>query len=221
MWVKVCCIQSIEEARLAIASGANAIGLVAAMPSGPGPIDDATIREIAAWARHDAPEVETFLLTARTEAEAIVEHARLTRPTTLQLVDAVSLETYAALRLALPDTRVVQVLHVEDEGAIASARRLAPHVDRILLDSGRPKAARRELGGTGRTHDWSISRELVVSVKVPVILAGGLRAENARDAMRAVQPYGLDLCSGVRSDGRLDQEKLLAFMGAVRGAEAR
>lgn len=219
MWVKICCIQSIEEARLAISCGAQAIGLVAAMPSGPGPIDDATIAEIAAWARREAPAIESFLLTARTEADAIIEHARACGPTTLQLVDAIESDCYGALRRALPEIGLVQVLHVEDESAIELARRVAPHVDRILLDSGRPQAARPELGGTGRTHDWGISRKLVESVAVPVILAGGLRAENAREAIHAVRPSGLDLCSGVRTEGRLDESKVRAFMVAVRNAE--
>lgn len=214
--LKVCCIMSVEEARLAVAAGASAVGLVAAMPSGPGVIDDAAI---AAVARAVPPPVARFLLTSRTDADAIAAHVVACGVETVQLVDAVPLAAYAQLRRALPYLRIVQVLHVEGDAAVTDALRVAPHVDALLLDSGRPSAAVRELGGTGRTHDWRVSRLVVEAVApVPVFLAGGLNAGNVGEAVARVRPHGVDLCSAVRTDGRLDAAKLRAFVDALRAA---
>jgi len=210
--LKVCCISSVEEARIAIAHGADAVGLVAAMPSGPGPIPDA---KIAAIARTVPPPIATFLLTSRTVSGEIVDHITATRVNTVQLVDAVEADVYGAIRTSLPHVRIVQVIHVQSDEDVDLARRAESRVDAILLDSGRPSAAVRELGGTGRTHDWAISRRIVESVSVPVFLAGGLNAANVREAINAVRPYAIDVCSGVRTDGRLDSAKLSAFVRAI------
>ena len=214
--VKVCCIQSRGEAELAVRLGADCLGLVGEMPSGPGPIPDAAIARIAASI---PPGVSTFLLTSRTEPDAVVEHVTLAGTNVVQLVDAVPPETYRALRIACPKVRIVQVVHVEDEGAMDVASRVAPDVDGILLDSGRPNASVKELGGTGQTHDWSVSRRVVERVSVPVFLAGGLKAGNVREAVSAVSPFGVDLCSGVRSEGALDADLLARFFSELRGAD--
>ncbi len=192
--VKICCIMSVEEARLAVAAGASALGLVARMPSGPGVIEDGLIAEIAASV---PPPVATFLLTSETAGDAIVNHVRRCGTNTVQLVDQVEAGAHRSIRMALPQVKIVQVLHVADEDVIAEARALAPWVDAFLLDSGNPKLAVKELGGTGRVHDWDVSRRVVEAVDRPVFLAGGLMPENAAEAVRRVRPFGLDLCSGV------------------------
>jgi phosphoribosylanthranilate isomerase len=211
--VKVCCISSVEEARLAVAAGASALGLVSAMPSGPGVIAEDLIAEIAATV---PPGVATFLLTCLQEVEGIVAQQQRCRTNTLQLVDELSSGAHRALREALPGIGIVQVIHVVGDESVDEALRVAPHVDALLLDSGNPKRAVKELGGTGRRHDWAISRRLVEAVApVPVYLAGGLRPENAAEAVRQVGSFGLDLCSGVRTDGRLDPEKLARFFATL------
>jgi len=210
--VKICCIASIEEAGLAIDAGAAALGLVGAMPSGPGPIADALIAEIAASV---PPPIATFLLTSETDADAILDHVARCRTNTVQLVDAVAPSVHERLRRELPALRIVQVIHVAGEESVEEARSVAPRVDALLLDSGRPTAAVRELGGTGRVHDWRVSRAIVEAVGRPVFLAGGLRPDNIAEAWRAVRPFGFDLCSGVRTDGRLDPAKLHGFFAAV------
>ncbi|MBL9119033.1 MAG: hypothetical protein JNL80_03860 [Phycisphaerae bacterium] len=213
--LKVCCIASPGEARVAIAAGADALGLVAAMPTGPGPIADGLIREIAAGV--PAP-VATFLLTSRDEPNAIVEHIRFTGASTVQLVDdTLGEDVWSAIRQASPATRIVQVIHVRDERSVDRALAAAEHVDTLLLDSGHP--AKRELGGTDRMHDWNISRAIVERSKVPVFLAGGINASNVADAMRAVRPFGIDLCSGVRTNGALDAGKLRALVEAMRAVD--
>lgn len=211
--VKICCIASVEEAALAVRYGASAIGLVSAMPSGPGPIDEGLIAEIAPTV---PPGVATFLLTCQREPGKIIEQQRRTRVNTIQLCDFVDVSAYRALREAMPGIAIVQVIHVQDESAVEEALAAAPHVNALLLDSGRPKAAVRELGGTGRVHDWTISAELVRRVApCPVFLAGGLRPDNVAEAVRRVRPYGLDVCSGLRTDGKLDERKLAAFFEAI------
>lgn len=210
--VKICCIASVEEAWLAIRHGASALGFVSAMPSGPGPIDEELIAEIV---RHVPPGVATVLLTCATESDAIVAQQRRTGANTLQLVDAVRPSVYADLGAVLPGVELVQVIHVTGETSLEEARSVTGMVDALLLDSGNPALPIKELGGTGRVHDWDISRRVRDSVEVPVFLAGGLTASNIAEAVRRVEPFGIDVCSGVRTNGRLDEFKLRAFFAAI------
>lgn len=211
--VKVCCIASLAEARMAIDAGAAAIGLVSAMPSGPGPIDEDLIAEISAAV---PSTVDTFLLTAGQDSASIIRQQRRCRTKVLQLVDELPAAELRRLRTALPAIGLVQVVHVTGPDAIAKARAVAPLVDALLLDSGNPTLAVKQLGGTGRTHDWAISRRIRDALALPLWLAGGLGAHNVGAAIDTVQPDGVDLCSSVRSDGRLDADKLHAFFAAVR-----
>lgn len=216
--VKICCIRSVEEAQLASRCGADAIGLVGAMPSGPGTIDGRTIAEIAAAV---PPPIATFLLTSERTADRIANHAQKTGPTVVQIVCHIEPTEAEKLTVLLPTTRRVQVIHVEDEGALDLIPEYAPYTHAFLLDSGRPNLAVPEYGGTGRLHDWKVGAEFVRRSPLPVFLAGGLSPLNVAEAIRTVRPYGVDLCSGVRTDGRLDRAKLVAFMEAVRQVDAR
>ncbi len=210
--IKICCISTIKEARLAIKYGASALGLVSAMPGGPGIITEDQITEIT---RIIPPGVASFLLTSKQDVSAIIEQQWRCRANTLQLCDRMEKGTLSELREALPGISIVQVIHVTGEEAVEEAIRIAPNVDALLLDSGNPALAVKELGGTGRTHDWRISRKICESVSVPVYLAGGLNAENVAEAIDQVWPFGVDVCSGVRTDDKLDEEKLAAFIKAV------
>lgn len=210
--VKVCCISSVVEARLAVACGASALGLVSAMPSGPGVIDEDSIAAIAAAT---PPPVATFLLTSAQDAAQIIAQQRHCRTSTLQLVDQLTNGTYQQLRDALPGIRLVQVIHVAGPQSLDEALALAPHVDALLLDSGDPTLAVKQLGGTGRVHNWAVSRSIRESVDVPVFLAGGLHSGNVAEAVQTVGPFALDLCSSVRTAGLLDAAKLRAFFAAL------
>lgn len=210
--VKICCIADEQEAADAILFGASAIGLVGKMPSGPGPISDELIAKIA---RSVPPPIVTFLLTSEQTAAGIIEHHRRTHTNTIQIVDELLERDYSSIRRELPIVKLVQVIHVIGEESVDEACKLAEHVDAILLDSGNPKLAVKELGGTGRRHDWNLSRKIVETCGKPVFLAGGLNAENVREAIDVVRPFGLDICSGVRTDGKLDRRKLAAFFNAV------
>ena len=210
--MKVCCIASVGEARAAVACGASALGLVSEMPSGPGVIGEELIAEIAARV---PPPVATFLLTCEQDASVIVEQQRRCRTNTLQLCDRVGVEVYGELRARLPGVSLVQVVHVSGDESLAEALSVARHVDALLLDSGNQNLPVKELGGTGRTHDWRVSRRVVESSPVPVFLAGGLKPENVAGAVSIVRPFGLDVCSGVRERGRLDAGKLKRFFAHI------
>lgn len=215
--VKICCISSRWEAAVAVRAGASALGLVSAMPSGPGVIGD---EEIADIARSAPPGVSRFLLTCRTDAEGIANQVWHAGVDTVQLVDRVEVSVHRRLRELLPNTRLVQVVHVLDEPSIDEAAKAAESVDAILLDSGNPNAVVKTLGGTGRRHDWSVSRRIRESIDKPLFLAGGLTPENVAEAIREVRPFGVDVCSGLRIDNRLDPERVERFMAAVRSGSA-
>jgi phosphoribosylanthranilate isomerase len=210
--IKICCISSIAEAKLAMSYGASAIGLVGRMPSGPGPIEDELIKSIALTI---PPPIATFLLTCETSAEQIISHHKRTFTNTIQLVDELHEEEYAKIKKAIPAIKLVQVIHVIDEGSVEEAIKVSKHVNAILLDSGNPKLAIKELGGTGRVHDWKLSRKIKESIQIPLFLAGGLYAGNVKQAIDEVQPYGVDVCSGVRTNDNLDESKLKAFFESI------
>lgn len=212
--IKICCISSEDEARIAIESGASAIGLVARMPSGPGPIPDELIRQIA---KTVPPPIGTFLLTSETSVKDIIEHHHRTNTNTIQIVDSLSSGTYSQIKAALPSVKIVQVIHVIDERSVDEAIEISEMVDAILLDSGNPKLKVKELGGTGRVHNWKFSKQIRDKSKCPVYLAGGLNPENVRQAIEEVQPFAVDVCSGVRTNGKLDKQKLeLFFIRALK-----
>jgi len=215
--VKICCIASIEEALLAVRYGASAVGLVSAMPSGPGVIPEELIAEIAAVI---PPGVSSFLLTSLQSAEKIIEQQQRCGTNTIQICDRVTSGTHAEIKRALPGIKIVQVIHVTGEESVGEARTVSKDVDAILLDSGNQSLPVKELGGTGRTHDWQISRLIREAIGIPMFLAGGLNPYNVSEAITAVGPYGVDVCSGVRTNGKLHKEKLISFMSNVVTGDA-
>jgi phosphoribosylanthranilate isomerase len=207
--IKICCISSIFEALTAIELGADAIGLVGRMPSGPGPISDELIKQIAQVV---PPPIATFLLTSETSASEIIKHHYRTNTNTIQIVDLLSYGTYSQIKEALPYVKIVQVIHVIDSKSVDLAIKLSESVDALLLDSGNQNLKIKELGGTGRVHNWKLSRQIRDNSKCPIFLAGGLNPDNVKQAIEEVRPYAIDICSGVRTNGALDKNKLSAFM---------
>jgi phosphoribosylanthranilate isomerase len=215
--VKICCISSFEDAALAIQSGASALGLVSAMPSGPGVISETQISQIAVRV---PPAIGTFLLTCLQDADGIVAQQRRCRTNTIQIVDRLTRGSYADLREALPGISIVQVVHVTGHESVEEALEVAPQVDALLLDSGNPNLATKELGGTGRTHNWILSRQIRELVEIPLFLAGGLNPDNICRAVDEVGPFGLDICTGVRTGGKLDRKKLRALFANLAAKTA-
>ena len=210
--VKICCIGSVAEARLAVRYGASALGLVSEMPSGPGPIAEEEIARIAVAV---PPPVLPVLLTSKQDAAAIIAQQRRCGVGAIQLVDRLITGSYRDLRAALPGIRLMQVIHVGGEASFEEAVAIAPQVDALLLDSGNQSLPIKELGGTGRVHDWQISRAIREAVDVPVFLAGGLNASNIAEAVSVVAPFAVDVCSGVRVNGALDEARLAGFFASL------
>ncbi len=210
--VKICCIQSVDEAWMAVQTGAAALGLVSAMPSGPGVISEEEIYQIATQV---PPGVSTFLLTSKQSTTEIIAQQKRCCVNTIQIVDVLREGEYQDFRDELPGIKVVQVVHVTGPESVTEAVDLSQKVDAILLDSGNPNLAIKEIGGTGRTHNWLLSKTIREKVACPVYLAGGLKPGNIADAFATVAPFGLDICSGVRTDGKLDQQKLKSFFDEI------
>jgi phosphoribosylanthranilate isomerase len=213
--VKVCCICSLEEAWTAIDHGASALGLVSEMPSGPGVIPECLIADIV---RRIPPFVTSVLLTSKRRSTEIVGQQRRCGTNAIQICDDLDLETLDEVARALPEVDIIRVIHVQGEASVEEAEAVSPFVDGILLDSGSKDGLVVELGGTGRTHNWGVRRRIVEAVEAPVILAGGLNPGNVAEAIRLVKPYAVDVCSGVRTGGNLDADKLRSFMIQIRGS---
>jgi phosphoribosylanthranilate isomerase len=211
--VKICCIGSVEEAWLAIRHGASALGLVSEMPSGPGVIPEVSIAAIASAV---PPFVMSVLLTSKRDAPSIIEQHRRCRTNAIQICDEIGIIALDELRRRLSGVKIIQVIHVGGKESVDEAASVAHHVDAVLLDSGDLYLKVKELGGTGRVHDWEMSRRIRESVGVPVILAGGLDPGNVAEAIRIVRPYAVDVCSGVRTRGRLDESKVREFFRRVK-----
>ncbi|HZP64024.1 MAG TPA: phosphoribosylanthranilate isomerase [Terriglobales bacterium] len=210
--VKICCIADLQEAWLAIRQGASAVGLVSRMPSGPGVISEDQITQITAKV---PPPVATFLLTCEQDVQAIIAQQRRCRTNTVQICDRLTNGSYRDLKHALPGVAIVQAIHVTGPASVDEALSVAPQVDAILLDSGNTALAVKELGGTGRRHDWTLSRKIREQINIPVFLAGGLNPGNVRRAIEEVGPFGLDMCTGVRTEGKLDANKLAGVFGSI------
>ncbi len=210
--IKICCINSIEEAKLAIDYGASALGLVSEMPSGPGVINEEQILKIV---KIIPPPIATFLLTSKTDAKEIIDQQKRLRTNTIQIVDELKTGTHKQIKKALPGIKIVQVIHVIDENSITEAIKVSKNVDAILLDSGNPNLDIKELGGTGRVHNWQLSREIREKISIPLYLAGGLNHTNVREAIETVSPFAVDVCSGVRTKGNLDENKLRLFFNEI------
>jgi phosphoribosylanthranilate isomerase len=214
--IKICCISTVEEAKLAIRYGASAIGLVSNMPSGPGIIEEKIISTIT---KTIPPGVASFLLTSKQSCDEIIQQQKMCGTNTLQLCDRVEIGVHEKIKRALPGIKIVQVIHVVGEESIAEALEMSKHVDAILLDSGNQNLEVKELGGTGRTHNWNISRKIREVVTIPIFLAGGLNHENVNQAINFIKPFAVDVCSGVRTNNHLDESKLKLFFEKVKEAE--
>ena len=211
--IKICCISNLKEAKIAINMGASAIGLVSEMPSGPGVISMETIKLIAASV---PPPIATFLLTSKQNANDIIEQHNYCRTNTIQICDNLVTGTHKDLREALPGIAIVQVIHVSGEESIKEALSIQNEVDAILLDSGNQSKQVKELGGTGRTHNWVISNIIREKLDIPIFLAGGIQPDNVVQAINQVHPFGIDICSGVRTDDKLDKIKLQKLFSNIK-----
>jgi phosphoribosylanthranilate isomerase len=213
--IKICCITSSEEAHIAASNGADALGFVSDMPSGPGVISESEIKNIISGL---GPFVLPVLLTSKNTAADISVQYNYCCPGAFQLCEPMTEKELRKLTKLLPAVPLIRVIHVSGPESLEEAKFYEPFINAFLLDTGQRSGRLKQLGGTGKTHDWSLSTEIVKSVKIPVILAGGLNAQNVKQAIEYVKPYAVDVCSGVRTNNRLDPVKLSEFISIVRAS---
>lgn len=207
-FIKICGLQSYGDARLALDCGATALGfLVELTHRAEDKIDIGTARDII---RRLPADADTVLVTHLTDAPEIAALADAIGARSIQVHGDVPPEVVARLAALARGRALIKAVHVMGPEAVADARAYVGIADALVLDS---RTADR-LGGTGRTHDWSISRRIVEAVApMPVYLAGGLNPGNVADAIAAMRPAGVDVNSGVEdADGRKEAEKVRLFV---------
>ncbi len=211
--IKICCISSEDEVRVAVSGGADLLGFVAPPLGGLGVIPEDRIAELIPLV---PPGCVAVLLTGHQDPADIAAQIHRTRPSAVQLVKATTAAARAGLQRTFPGVRFLQVVHVQGPESVDDAIAAAEHSDGLVLDSAVLGGDAPQLGATGNTHDWAVSARIVASVDVPVYLAGGLKATNVAEARRTVGSFGLDLCTGVRTDDVLDPSKVAAFVHAAQ-----
>lgn len=213
--VKICGIRTFEEARECIAAGADALGFHVELEHSKCPIGAATTASIIS---HVPPFVASVIVTTVIEPKALIRIARATGANTLQLQGEVSADTVRAVKAVSPYLKVYAVVHVFGTDAIEAARKIEG-VDAIILDSADKTSGAR--GGTGKTHDWNISKKIVESLSIPVVLAGGLNPDNVAEAVRLVKPYAVDVETGVSNpDHTKNAEKVRLFVERAKFPKA-
>ncbi len=217
--LKLCALQTPTEALAAHAAGASAFGLLCGLTHRAE--DQVTPDQARAIVAALPSAAETVLVTHLTAPAPIADLARAIGVRAVQAHGDLPPEGLRALRALLPGLRLIKAVHVDAPApaVLARARPYLPHADAILLDS---RTADR-LGGTGRTHDWAVSRAVAAALHpVPVILAGGLTPDNVAAAIAAVRPAGVDVNSGVEdpATGAKDPDRMRRFVAAARSAFA-
>ena len=215
--VKICGNKRLEDALEGVKAGADALGfLVGQVHVSSDFISKEAAREII---EKLPPFISTVLVTHLSDVEGIISLAAFTRVSTVQLHGESKVDDILVLREHLPNIKLYKTIHVEDGSAIPLASEWDNRVDAILLDT--ISEAENKVGGTGKTHDWSISAEIVKSLHIPVILAGGLDPDNVQAAIRAVQPFAVDVNSGMKGpDGYKDFATLHSFVKNAKSVQS-
>jgi phosphoribosylanthranilate isomerase len=197
--IKICGVRTVEDAMKCVDSGADAVGMLLA-PS-PRRIPAEQARDIV---ESLPPFVTPVIVMMPSAAEEAIEAARAISPGALQLQGDEPPEMLVKIKRALPGVRLIKAVHVGGGDELVKARLYENVADAILLDTVSP-----ERGGSGQTHDWSVSKKVVASIKKPVVLAGGLTPYNVAGAIKAVRPYAVDVASGVEAEGRIKDMALI------------
>jgi len=209
MRVKICGVRTVEDALKCAHSGADAIGMLLARSPRRISIEDA--RDIA---RRLPPFVMPVIVMMPGSANDVIDAALRVRPGAVQLQGDEPPEMMERVRRALPGVRLIKAIHMGEGEELAKARSYEGFADALLLDTMSPNR-----GGSGVTHDWNLSRNIISSTKTPVILAGGLKPANVADAIKATRPFAVDVASGVEnSDRAKDIELVRAFIKNAKGA---
>ncbi|WP_214020414.1 phosphoribosylanthranilate isomerase [Methanoculleus sp.] len=212
MRVKFCGTASLADMRCAIEAGCDAMGFIMGVTHRSS--DFVTPAEAAKMIQQLPPFIEPVAVTHLQETEDLIGLVRDSRCTTLQIQNTVEPSKIDVIRDSLPYLKIVKAVHVTGESAIKTGKLYEPYADALILDT----RTKEKIGGTGIPHDWNISAKIVANSAIPVILAGGLKPENVRGAIRKVRPYGVDVHTGIKKDGVRNPEKTLAFAREARNA---
>jgi phosphoribosylanthranilate isomerase len=208
--VKICGVRTVEDAMKCVACGADAVGVLLA--DSPRRI---TILQAADIVKCMPPFVTPVIVMMPSAAEEAIEAAGVIGPGAIQLQGDEPPEMLLEIKKALPHIKLIKAVHVGSGGEMDKARSYEGTADAILLDTMSPGR-----GGSGRTHDWTLSGEIVADIRSPVVLAGGLSPSNVAEAIKRVRPFAVDVASGVEGNGRVKDIKLIEqFIGNARGAQ--
>ena len=204
--VKICGITNEEDAVKAALFGADYVGFLVEIDFA----EDKITREEAKELIKKLPlEVTPVFVTWLQKAKPIIEIVKEINPAIIQLHNDITLEEIGKIRRELPKIQITKTISVVNEDSIKEAKKYEKYVDYLLLDT---KLKGRK-GGTGKVHDWRISRKIVKSVKCKVFLAGGLNPDNVKEAIGKVKPYAIDTNNGVKLKPRKkDHKKLELFI---------
>lgn len=206
MKAKICGINSVEEMNTAIRAGADALGfLVGITHLAEDKTDIPTARELI---RQIPPFISRVAVTHLQTADEIVPLLKELNVDTVQLHNDITLNEIEKIRNYFPWLNIIKSVSVTGEESVTSARQFVGYVNAVILDS----RTEERLGGTGLTHDWSISRRIVETLPLPVILAGGLTPDNLKSAIETVHPYAVDVNSGVETNNKKDPVKTATFI---------
>ena len=214
MYVKICGIRRQADALLAAELGADAIGLLVGQKHNSPDFVSATVaRDIF---RALPPSVDAVLVTHVEDVDELERLLQESEITTVQLHSEIAPSSVERLRHRLPHPKIFKSVNIISADSVAYPETFEQLVDGFVLDS--INVATGQVGGTGKTHDWSVSREIVMRYPdVPIILAGGLNSENVRSAIERVRPFGVDVNSGTKAaDGFKDPRKMEAFINQAK-----
>jgi phosphoribosylanthranilate isomerase len=213
--VQIAGVSSLEEALAAEQAGADALGFTVRLPNGLH--DDLTEAKARSIIAALPPFIASVAITYVETPREAVDLCRYLGVAALQLHGPFPTQELPLIRAALPHLKLIRAVHVTGPGALAQARALERRVDALILDTYDPTTGRH--GATGQTHDWSISRQIVDHIRTPVILAGGLTPDNVAEAIRIVQPWAVDVHTGIeRADGTRDFSAIGAFVARAKAA---
>lgn len=210
--VKICGITSPEDLTLAVDVGADALGFVVDVPESPRDLSIAQAKDLVTRV---PVSVESVVVTVFRSIDRLEQICRELRPNAIQLHGAPALSP--KIRRKLPRLRMIGAFSVNSDSQLVTTIHWVRGFDAVLVDTFDAE----RIGGTGKTHDWNVSRQVREKISpTPLILAGGLTSHNVKEATGIVKPYAVDVSSGVENaPGRKDRNKLFSFIRNAKEVE--
>lgn len=210
--VKICGLTSLRDLQWAVEAGADAVGFVVGVPESPRNISLDDARRLI-----DATPVfvDPVVVTVYEDLKQLKKIRRILNPRIIQIHGSICM--HDEIRKIFSDAQIIRALHAKNDEIVKFAVETSERFDALLLDSYAPG----KLGGTGKTHDWTLSRRVRDAVyPKPFILAGGLNPKNVKKAICTVRPFAVDVSSGVESSpGVKDSEKIFEFVKKAKEAK--